>query len=94
MLHHCTTLQIIIIIFDMVVRQKGTLNTKNNKFNSVSVMTEKLHNFVYVRHILPLSTIMIIYHMIITHKWYTVCDWLNPHSLGTISAIGCIENLD
>ena len=23
----------------------------------------------------------------------TVSEWLNPHSLGTMSAFGCIENL-
>ena len=27
------------------------------------------------------------------HKQEAVCDWLNPHSLGTMSAFGCIENL-
>ena len=27
------------------------------------------------------------------HKQKAVSDWLNPHSLGTMSAFGCIENL-
>ena len=27
------------------------------------------------------------------HKQEAVSDWLNPHSLGTMSAFGCIENL-
>ena len=27
------------------------------------------------------------------HKQEAVSDWLNPHSLGTISAFGCTENL-
>ena len=27
------------------------------------------------------------------HKQEAVSDWLNPHSLGTMSAIGCVENL-
>ena len=27
------------------------------------------------------------------HKKEAVSDWLNLHSLGTISAFGCIENL-
>ena len=27
------------------------------------------------------------------HKQEVVSDWLNPHSLGTMSALWCIENL-
>ena len=27
------------------------------------------------------------------HKQEAVSDWLNPHSLGTMSAFGCIDNL-
>ena len=27
------------------------------------------------------------------HRQKAVSDWLNPHSLGTMSAFGCIENL-
>ena len=27
------------------------------------------------------------------HKQEAVSDWLNPYSLGTMSAFGCIENL-
>ena len=27
------------------------------------------------------------------HKQEAVSDWLNPYSLGTMSAVGCIENL-
>ena len=47
--------------------------------NCVSVMTEMM----------KLSTSM----DYVTQKRRTVFDWLNPHSLGTMSAIGCIENL-
>ena len=32
-------------------------------------------------------------HDMRAHKPQAVSDWLNPHSLGTMSAIGCIENL-
>ena len=28
------------------------------------------------------------------HRQAAVSDWLNPHSLGTMSAFGCIENLE
>ena len=28
-----------------------------------------------------------------THKQDAFSDWLSPHSLGTMSAFGCIENL-
>ena len=43
--------------------------------NCVSVMTEMLY-------VLPLSTSM----DYITHKLSTASDWLNTHSLGTMSA--------
>ena len=33
------------------------------------------------------------HHASRTHKQEAVSDWLNPHSLGTKSAFGCIENL-
>ena len=32
-------------------------------------------------------------HAIRAHKPQAVSDWLNPHSFGTMSAFGCIENL-
>ena len=32
-------------------------------------------------------------HALRAHKQEAVSDWLNPHSLGTMSAFGCIENL-
>ena len=32
-------------------------------------------------------------HAMPAHKPQAVCDWLNPHSLGTISALGSIANL-
>ena len=31
-------------------------------------------------------------HATRTHRQEAVSDWLNPHSLGTMSAFGCIEN--
>ena len=33
------------------------------------------------------------HHAMRTHKRQAVSDWLNPHSLGTMSAFCCIENL-
>ena len=39
-----------------------------------------------VHHILMLSTSM-------DYKRSTISDWLNPPSLGTIPAFGCIDNL-
>ena len=32
-------------------------------------------------------------HAVRVHKPQTVSDWLNPHSLGTMSAFSYIENL-
>ena len=32
-------------------------------------------------------------HAMRAHRQEAVSDWLNPHSLGTMSAFGCIENL-
>ena len=32
-------------------------------------------------------------HAMRARKQQAVSDWLNPHSLGTMSAFGCIENL-
>ncbi len=32
-------------------------------------------------------------HTTRAHKQEADSDWLNPHSLGTMSASGCIENL-
>ena len=32
-------------------------------------------------------------HTTCVHKQEAISDWLNPHSLGTMSAFGCIENL-
>ena len=32
-------------------------------------------------------------HTMRAHKQQAVSDWLNPHSLGTMSAFGYIENL-
>ena len=32
-------------------------------------------------------------HSTRVHKQEAVSDWLNPHSLGTMSAFGCIDNL-
>ena len=32
-------------------------------------------------------------HIMHLHKQEAVSDWLNPHSLGTMSAFGCIDNL-
>ena len=32
-------------------------------------------------------------HATRAHRQEVVSDWLNPHSLGNISALGCIENL-
>ena len=32
-------------------------------------------------------------HATRAHRQEAVSDWLNPHSLGTMSAFGCIENL-
>ena len=33
------------------------------------------------------------FHASRAHKQEAVSDWLNPHSLGTMSAFICIENL-
>ena len=33
------------------------------------------------------------HHETRTHKQEAVSDWLNTHSLGTMSASGCIDNL-
>ena len=52
--------------------------------NCVSMMTEMLHFYK-----LPMSTSM----DYVTDKWQTISDWLKPHSLGTMSGYGCIENL-
>ena len=32
-------------------------------------------------------------HATRAHRQEAISDWLNPHSLGTMSAFGCIENL-
>ena len=32
-------------------------------------------------------------HEMRAHRQEAVSDWLNPHSLGTMSAFSCIENL-
>ena len=32
-------------------------------------------------------------HAMHAHRQEAVSDWLNPHSLGTMSALGYIENL-
>ena len=32
-------------------------------------------------------------HATRAHRPEAVSDWLNPHTLGTMSAFGCIENL-
>ena len=32
-------------------------------------------------------------HAMLAHKPQAVSDWLNPHSLGTISAFGSVANL-
>ena len=52
--------------------------------NYVYLMTRMLHFYKFTvscRHDIP------------THKPQAVSDWLNAHSLGTISAFGSIENV-
>ena len=43
---------------------------------------------LYFHHLSPLQTSM----KTPRYKPQAVSDWLNPHSLGTVSAFGCIEN--
>ena len=33
------------------------------------------------------------HHATRAHREEAVSDWLNPHSFGTMSAFGCIDNL-
>ena len=61
--------------------------------NCVCVMT-KILRFVCIS--LPFLAIVSEHrkrHNTRAHEQEAVSDWLNPHSLGTMSAFGCIENL-
>ena len=54
---------------------------------------DKNSAFVSVHHPLPLQASIENVTLRRTHKQEAVSDWLNPHSLRTMSAYGCIENL-
>ncbi len=50
-------------------------------------------NTAFVHHPLPLQVSFEKRHASRAHKQEAVSDWLNPHSLGTMSAFGCIAHL-
>ena len=60
--------------------------------NCVCVMTKILHLYISSPS-LAIAGEHRNRHASGAHKQEAVSDWLNPHSLGTISAFGCIENL-
>ena len=59
----------------------------------VCVMTKILRLFVFSSPSLAITGEPGKHHATRAHRQEAVSDWLNRHSLGTMSAFGCIENL-